>query len=486
MGMLKSKRALLAGATPYLLGATREALETKDADVLDLVKKVGDTVKDLGKDFESFKSAHQEEVKELKKRGSVDFITADKVKKIDDSLHDLSEAKTALERLIDSEKKEREALELRLQKLGKSAGGKDTETELKNFNLLLEQNVKSRGASFAGSFSPLDEAGLGSYKAAFNSFMRKNGGHLTADEMKTLSVGSDPDGGYLVTPDTGGRIVQKIYETSEMRQIAAIQAIGTDALEGLEDRGEAGAGYAGEKTQGSDTTTPQLGKWKIPVFIIDTEPKVTQQLLDDAMVDVEAWLAGKVADKFARFENSEFVVGATNIRGFTSYTAAADSGSGVTWGSLGYVATGTSGDFGSTVATQADKLHDLVGLLKNGYLNGARWVTRRSVITKIRKFKIAASTDAYAWQPGLQLGQPELILGYPVSRMEDMPALTSDSLSLAFGNFKEGYQIVDRLGIRVLRDNLTAKPFVKFYTTKRVGGAVIDFDAIKLMKFGTS
>lgn len=485
MGNFKHKRELLRGASALLIPVAREALETKDADVLDLVKKVGDTVKDLGRDFASFKAAHDEEVKELKKNGSVDFITADKVKRIDDSLNGLTEAKTMLERLIETEKKEREALELRLQKLGTKADGKDVEAELKVFNLLLEQNVKSRGASFPGSFAPLDVSGLDSYKSAFNSFLRKAPGQLSQDEMKVLSVGSDPDGGYLVTPDTGGRIIQKVFETSEMRQIASIQTIGTDALEGLEDRGEAGAGYAGEKTTSGDTTTPQLGKWKIPVFIIDTEPKVTQQLLDDAMVDVEAWLANKVADKFARFENAEFVTGAVNIRGITSYTTAADSGSGVTWGQIGHVVSGTNADFGTTVATQSDKLHDLVGLVKNAYLNGARWVTRRSVITKIRKFKIGASTDAYAWQPGLQLGQPETILGYPVSRMEDMPALATDSLSLAFGNFQAAYQIVDRQGIRVLRDNLTAKPFVKFYTTKRVGGGVIDYDALKFMKFGT-
>lgn len=480
-----NKRKMLDGATPFLLGVTRENIERKDSDVLDLVKKVSDTVKDLGKDFEAFKDAHKDEVKQLKK-GSVDVITEEKVKKIDTSLHDLVEAKTALERMIETEKKEREALELRIQKLGRASKGRDVDAELKQFNLLLDQNVKSRGASFSGSFTPLDESGLDSYKSAFVNFMRKAANGLTPDEMKVLSVGSDPDGGYLVTPDTSGRIITKIFETSEMRQIASIQAIGTDSLEGIEDRGEFGAGYAGERTTSGDVTTSQVGKWKIPVFIIDTEPKVTQQLLDDAMVDIEAWLAGKVADKFARFENAEFVTGASNIRGFTSYTAAADTGSGVTWGSLGYVATGTSGDFGSTVATQADKLHDVVGLLKNGYLNGARWVTRRSVITKIRKFKIGASTDAYAWQPGLQLGQPELILGYPVSRMEDMPALGSDSLSLAFGNFQAGYQIVDRQGIRVLRDNLTAKPYVKFYTTKRVGGGVLDFEAIKLVKFGSS
>jgi HK97 family phage major capsid protein len=479
----QNKRRMLLGATPYLIGATKEALETKDADVLDLVKQVSNTVKDLSKDFESFKDAHRDEVKQLKKGGSVDFITEDKVKKIDDSLNNLTEAKTALERLIETEKKEREALELRLQKLGKGAGDDKAEKELKNFNLLLQQNVKSRSGSL-GEFTLLDLTGYDSYKSAFNAFMRKQ--NLTQDEAKVLSVGSDPDGGFFVTPDVSGRIITKVFETSEMRQVASIQVIGTDALEGIEDRAEAGAGYAGERTQGSDATTPTVGKWKIPVFIIDTEPKTTQQLLDDAMVDVEAWLSGKVADKFARFENAEFVAGATNIRGFTSYDTAADDGSGVTWGKLGYVATGTSGDFGATVATQADKLHDLVGTLKNAYLTGARWATRRSVITKIRKFKIAASTDAYAWQPGLQLGQPEQILGYPVSRMEDMPALGANSLSLAFGNFQAGYQIVDRQGIRVLRDNLTSKPYVKFYTTKRVGGGVLDFEAIKLLKFGTS
>jgi HK97 family phage major capsid protein len=133
-----------------------------------------------------------------------------------------------------------------------------------------------------------------------------------------------------------------------------------------------------------------------------------------------------------------------------------------------------------------DKLIDVMGTLKNAYLSNARWATNRAVITKIRKFKIAATTDAYAWQPGLSVGIPETILGYPVSRMEDMPALAANSLSLAFGDFRTAYQIVDRIGIRVLRDPFTSKPFVKFYTTKRVGGGVVNFEAIKFLKFGTS
>ena len=206
-------------------------------------------------------------------------------------------------------------------------------------------------------------------------------------------------------------------------------------------------------------------------------------LLDDAAVDIEAWLSGKVGNKFGRFENAEFVAGATGkIRGFTSYSTAADSGAGVTWGSIGYVASGASADFASS--NPADKIHDLIGAVKDAYLANSRFVTRRSVVTKIRKFKDGMGN--YLWQPSFVLGVPETIMGYPLTRAEDMPALAANSLSLAFGDFKEGYQIVDRQGIRVLRDPYTSKPFIKFYTTKRTGGGVVNYEAIKLMKFATS
>jgi HK97 family phage major capsid protein len=450
-------------------------LDHKDDNVPELIKKVNDAIELMGKDFETFKDENDKRLKEVSKKGSADVITEDKLTKIGESIDTLVESKTALERRIDAEKKEREAFELRMQAKGTGGDDKsDAAVELKQFNLMFPADQQMTVEYYAA------------YKAAFGKLLRKDNRLLTTEEIKTLSVGSDPDGGYLVTPDVSGRIVTKVYETSEVRQLASIQAITTDALEGIEDLGEAGAGYAGEHAQGSDTTTPQIGKWRIPVHIIDTEPKATQSILDDAAVNVEAWLAGKVADKFARFENAEFCVGTTKIRGFTSYTNTADTGAGVTWGTIGYIATGTSADFGSTVATQADRLFELVGLLKNAYLPNAVFATRRSIINKIRKFKIGAAVDAYVWQPGLQLGMPERILGYPVSRMEDMPTLAADSYSMAFGDFRAGYQIVDRMGIRVLRDPYTAKPYVKFYTTKRTGGGMLNFEAIKLMKFGTT
>lgn len=438
-------------------------------------EEIKSLIDEQGKTFEAFKETHEE----LKK---ADALTAEKLERIEKSLDAAVEAKAALEARIEAERKEREDLEARINREGlqvNSEAEAKALIELKEFNTTLG----AIAADQKRSFTPFEMKDYDEYKAAFNSFLRRNERLLSADEVKTLSAGSDPDGGYFVTPDLSGRIVRKVYETSPMRQVASQQTISTDALEGIEDLDEAGAGYAGEQNTSGNTDTPQVGKWKIQVYWIDTEPKATQQLLDDAAVDVEGWLGGKVADKFARFENAEFVAGATGkIRGFTTYPTAADSGSGVAWGTLGHVVSGKNGAFADS--NPADKLFDLVGCLKDAYLGNARWMMRRSLVSTIRKFK--NGTGDYIWQPALTLGTPETLLGYPVVRAEDMPALATGSISLAFGDFSAGYQIVDRQGIRVLRDPYTSKPFVKFYTTKRVGGGVVNFEAIKVMKFSAS
>ncbi len=446
-------------------------------------EEIARLLKQQGEAFDTFKKSHDEQLAELKKKGAADPLLVERMSKVETALDAAVEAKTKLEAGIAAERKEREALEARMNREGIKGGNVDAakrELELKDFNVALRANAADRGKHF----TPIDEAGYDAYKSALDHYAREGKENLTAEEVKTLSVGSDPDGGFFVTPDITGRMARKVYETSPVRQYANVQTISSDALEGMEDLGEAGAGYAGEHTTSGNTTTPQVGKWKIPVFWIDTEPKATQQLLDDASIDVEAWMADKVGSKFARFENNEFVTGAANrIRGFISgYEVAADSGSGVDWGKVGYLATGVSGDFAASA--KGDKLIDLMGLLKNEYLTGAAWFTRRSVITKIRQFKDGQSN--YLWQPSFVAGQPETIMGYPVARMEDVPAMGADSYSLAFGNLREAYQVVDRQGVRVLRDVYTTKPYVKFYTTKRVGGGVVNFEAIKLMKFGTS
>jgi len=337
-----------------------------------------------GKAFDAFKTTVETELKS--KLGKDDPIVTEKLSKIEKSLDDAVEAKAALDAAIKAEAKEREALEARINREGIKASSADEAKrmlEVKDFNMVL-------GAAHADrkqAFTPLDTAGYDAYQKAFGAFLRKNERVLTADEIKTLSVGSDPDGGYFVTPDITGRIVKKVYESSPVRQYANVQTITTDKLEGIEDLDEAGAGYAGEHATSGNTDTPEVGKWSIPVFNMDTEPKATQNLLDDAAVDVEAWLADKVGNKRSRFENTEFVTGAANkIRGFVlGYTQSTDSGSGVTWGQVGYVATGVDGDFAASA--KGDKLYDLMGLLKNEYLTGAAWFAKRSTITSIRKFK---------------------------------------------------------------------------------------------------
>lgn len=442
---------------------------------LDNMEEIKSLIEKQGKGFEAFK----ETVEELKK---ADGLTVEKLAKIEKSLDDAVEAKAKIDARLTAEAKAREELEAKLNRMGVQADSEDEAKAVVNlaeFNNVLGSVSRERSKSF----DPMDRKGYGEYKAALDKFFRQGKDSLSHDELKTLSAGSDPDGGYFVTPDLSGRVVTKVFETSVMRQLASVQTISVDALEGIEDLDEAGAGYADERNTSSDEKTPKVGKWKIPVFWVDTEPKATQQLLDDASVNIEAWLAGKVSDKFARFENREYVAGAAGkIRGLTSYETAADDGTGVEWGRIGHVVSGANGGFGGT--NPADKIFDLIGTLKSAYLTGATFLTRRQVITAIRKLKDGQGN--YLWQPSLVAGQPEVLAGYPIARAEDLPALAAGSLSLYFGQFATAYQIVDRQGLRTMRDPYTAKPFVKFYTTRRTGGGVVNFEAVKALRFSAA
>jgi HK97 family phage major capsid protein len=429
------------------------------------MNEIKSLIEDQGKAFGAFK-----ETLEASKKH--DAVTDEKLARIEKALDDAVEAKAALERRLEAEKKEREELELRLSARG-NKGDENVSLETKQF----------RDALPAGAL--IDEAGYSQYKAAFGEFLRKGDRAMGADALKSMSVGVDSDGGYLVTPDTSGRIVAKVYETSPMRSVASVVTISADKLEGIEDLDEAAAGWVGETGARTDTATPQIGKYSIEAFEIYAQPKATQKLLDDSSVNVEAWLAEKVAAKMARMENAAFVNGngVGKPRGLTSYETVLDTGSGVDWGKIGHVLSGNNGGFNATGKTAVDKLFDLVGMLKAEYLTGAQFLAPRAVITAMRKLK--DDTGQMYWQPSLQLGQPERFMGYGIVRAEDVPAMATGSLSLWFGDFAQAYTIVDRTGIRVLRDPYTDKPYVKFYTTKRTGGGVVNFEAIKAMKFST-
>jgi HK97 family phage major capsid protein len=211
-------------------------------------------------------------------------------------------------------------------------------------------------------------------------------------------------------------------------------------------------------------------------------PAATQVLLDDAQVDTEAWLASEVQTVFAEQESTAFVTGdgTAKPKGFLNYTTVADGS--WAWNKIGYVATGVSGGFAAS--NPADNLLDLAYAPKQAYRANGTWVMNRKTESTIRKFK--DTTGNYIWQPGTIAGAPATLFGYPVVESEDMPDVGANTYSVAFGDFARGYLIVDRVGIRVLRDPYTAKPYILFYTTKRVGGGVQNFEAIKLLKFGTS
>lgn len=434
-----------------------------------------DLLNEQGKAWEEFKAAHDREVAELKK-GFADVVTTEKLSRIDEALNRVSEQQQlAIQRA--------DALEKRMNRPGFGTGGNaDIEVELKAFNAAARSHAAALGRPAPAAVSP---EGLGEYKAAFDRFLRVGRDDLDQAERKALAVGSDPDGGFLVTPDMTGRIVTRVFETSPMRSIAAVQVIGTDALEGIRDTDEAGSGgWVSETQTRTETTTPQIAKWRIPVHEMYAKPKATQQLIDDANVDIEVWLAGKVADRLTRVENAAFVTGdgVGKPRGIAAYPTAATADATRPWGTFEHINTTGSGAFASS--NPADVLFDVIGAVKDAYLANARWLTRREVMTLVRKFK-ESTTNAYIWQPGLQQGQPQTLLGFPVTVAQDMPALGAGSLSMAFGDFREAYQIVDRAGFRVLRDPYSAKPFVEFYTTRRVGGGAVQFEAVKFVRFGS-
>jgi HK97 family phage major capsid protein len=448
------------------------------------------TIDQIGVAVETLRKAQDDELKEVKK-GMADFITADKLAKINKSVDDLIDAKSKLEKDIETEKKNSDDLEKKFNRLSLGGSRESQELEQKNlaiFNGSRKAFAEQYGTQASGKAAPADATveEMRAYKSAFIKMTRGvRIENLADDERKAMTSGSDNEGGYLVTPDLSGRIVQKIYETSPMRQVASQQTIGTNELDGLYDTDEAASGgWVSETGARAASASPTLGKYKIPVNEVFAMPEATQQLLDDANIDVEAWLGNKVADKLTRVENAAFVTG-TGVgqpRGFTTYTNVATADASRTWGQLEMMKTTVNGDFAAS--SPADILFNLIAAFKNGYLNNATWATTREVVAKIRKFK-ESTTNAYMWQPGLQQGQPEQLLGYPIIKFQDMPALSSNSVSLALGDFQMAYQIVDRQGFRVLRDPYTNKPYVRFYTTRRTGGQVVQFEALKFIQFST-
>jgi HK97 family phage major capsid protein len=297
-----------------------------------------------------------------------------------------------------------------------------------------------------------------------------------------LSAGSNPDGGYLVPPEIEQTIGQRLTAISPIRAIAGGRTISGNIYKKPFMTSGPAVGWVGETDARAQTASPTLDELSFPAMELYAQPAATATLLEDAAVDIEQWIAQEVEQVFAEQEGIAFVSGDGNNKpkGFLSYTTVANGS--WTWGNIGTVATGVAGAF--PASDPSDVLIDLVYALGPGYRQNAVFVMNRKTQSTIRKFK--DSTGNYLWQPPAVAGARASLMGFALHDAEDMPDVAADSLSIAFGDFNRGYLVVDRAGVSVLRDPYSAKPYVLFYTTKRIGGGVQDFDAIKLMKFAVS
>jgi len=379
--------------------------------------------------FEAYKETNERRLADIERRGSADVVTRDRLARIDKALDELA---------------------VKGARLPLSATG-----------------ASERGAAHA-------------HKAAFEDYVRKGETlRLRGLEAKALSVGTDADGGYLVPDETERTVNTALRAISPIRAIAGVRQVSGSVFKKPFSTTGFATGWVGETAARTQTDTATLAELSFPTMELYAMPAATQSLIDDSAVDIDAWLAEEVRVAFASQEGKAFVDGdGTNKpKGFLAYPTVANGS--WSWGNIGFIGTGAAGAFPAT--DPGDKLIELIYALKAGYRANGTFVMNRSTQSAVRKMKDGDGN--YLWQPSGKPGEAPTLMGYPVAESEDMPDLAANSLSLAFGDFARGYLNVDRVGIRVLRDPFSAKPYVLFYTTKRVGGGVQDFDAIKLLKF---
>ncbi|MBU2313214.1 MAG: phage major capsid protein [Alphaproteobacteria bacterium] len=408
------------------------APETKAAgDTSDIAEAFGDFMST----FEAFRESNDQRLAEIERR-STDALTVEKVERISKAL--------------DEQKRALDGLALRRMRPQLGHDGQALPSE---------------------------------HKQAFDAYMRSGDERaIRGLDTKAMSYGSGPDGGYLVPGETEAAIGKRLAALSPIRSIASVRQVSSAVLKKPFSVSGPAVGWVAETAARPQTAATTLAELQFPTMELYAMPAATASLLDDAVVDLDQWISSEVEAAFAEQEGTAFVTGnGTNKpKGFLDYTKVAEAS--WVWGQIGYIATGVSGALPASNAS--DVLIDTVYALKAGYRQNATWVMNRKVQASIRKLKDADGN--YLWQPPAAPGSRAMLMGFPLVEAEDMPNAAADATPIAFGDFSRGYLVVDRTGVRVLRDPYTAKPYVLFYTTKRVGGGVQDFDAIKLLKYGTT
>lgn len=431
-----------------------------------VLAQIAQEVKSLGSNMKNIQESLQRDLETVRKlaesKGSGDPLSQSQIDALKESILQKQEA---MQKQFDEFEKKTGRMQV--------GGGHVDESKLLAAAMLHHKTrLASLGQLKADTIIRPEDVNVDEYKKyaeQFDIYARRGD---SAVEGKSMLVGSDSDGGYFVTPTRSSRILSVVFESSPMRELATVETISSDALELPIDEDEADAGWVGETQQRSESGAPQIGVQRIPVHEIYAKPKATQKMLEDGSVDVGAWLERKVGQKFGRVEATSFFAGdgIKKSRGILTYAA------GTSRGKIEQLSSGHATEI------TFDSLIKMTGSLKEPYHPGAMWLMRRA--TEVAVMLLKDLNGQYLWRPSLEAGKPSTLLGYGVRHAADMPLVAANALAAAFGNFKEGYTIVDRLGISVLRDPYSSKPFIEFYSRKRVGGDVTNFEAFKLMKVG--
>jgi len=371
----------------------------------------------------------------------------------------------ALAGLVDDLRRQRDDFDTKLQEQEKRMTNFDQKTAFKG-RPALAGGVKTEDVHYR----------------AFDAYLRTGDDDALRGlelDVKSMSTVVNGDGGFLIDPVTSETIQGVLSSSASLRAVASVVNVEASSYDVLIDQGDAGAGWADEVSARSETGSPTIDRISIKLHELSAMPKASQRLLDDTAFDIETWLAGKIADTFSRAEAGSFVAGDGNDkpRGFLTHPTIDNDV--WTWSNLGYVPTGLDGDIGT-----GDALIELVYALGAEYRANAVFVLNSKTAGTLRKLKDA--DGRHLWSDGFASAEPARLLGYPVLIAEDMPDIATGADAIAFGDFRAGYTIAERPDLRVLRDPFSAKPHVLFYATKRVGGDVSDFAAIKLLRVATA
>ncbi len=445
------------------------AYERRDAPDL---KKLTETIDRIAGAFEEYKKTNDQRLLELKTKGSVDPLLEEKLRKVDAELNTLTELKASLD-----------AMQTKLSRPGLvvSAGGANEQRETPEA-LAYRQTFLSwvRNPTDPERRTALQQRAKELRRVEAKAFGDDDGFETRAAQTVT-STGSA--GGFAL-PEVIERQIQRLsVDISPIRQISTVRMVGSPDYKELFDVNGAAFEWVGEAGSRSQTNTPDLAEVAPTFGMASAKPQASEESLDDLFFDVEQWLIQSAAEAIAQGEGAAFVAGNGTNRptGFLAGpTPVATADASRAFGTLQYIASGQA----AALPTSADVFFDLVYALRARYRQNARWVTSKLILSAMRKYK--DTTNQYLWQPSLVAGQPETFMGYPITEAEDMPIVGAGNFPLAFGDFREGYLIADRVGMRMTRDDITSPGFVKFYVRKRVGGKLRNTQAIKLLKIAAS